>query len=327
MSARLDNTPLAVGALISAALALAVNDAVVKSIGGAVGLWQVLALRSVFALLMLVGVAYATMRWGRGGRGERFDWRELMPRAVGWILLRSVFFTFAAASYFSSLAFLPLSIAGAIFLVAPLLVVAFAVLWAGERVPKVIWFAAGLGFAGVLAIVRPDFTAFNWYALLPLLSATLYALTMIITRVHCREENPYTLAIGMNVVLVVIGGVVAWGLGVWEVSVGVMERNPVFFKGWVGLGWGGWGVMVAIGLVITVNTLGLAYAYQNARAATLAPFEYAYLVCAVVLGFVVFGERLGVLEVVGMGMIVGAGLVAMRFQPKGVERRLAELER
>ena len=52
---------------------------------------------------------------------------------------------------------------------------------------------------------EPEAAGFNGYALLPLVSAILYALAMILTRTKCREENPLVLSLSLNVSFVATG--------------------------------------------------------------------------------------------------------------------------
>ena len=79
------------------------------------------------------------------------------------------------------------------FYTLPIFITLFAALFIGDRIGLMGWGSVLLGFAGVALILKPTPNGFNGYALLPLVSAILYALTVILTRTKCREEHPLVL--------------------------------------------------------------------------------------------------------------------------------------
>ena len=66
--------------------------------------------------------------------------------------------------------------------------------------------------------------------------------------------------------------------------------------------------MAALGLI--GGLLSIA-AYRSAPAVIVAPMQYSQIIWATVLGFLVFGERPGVMTGVGICLIIGAGLVVL----------------
>lgn len=61
-----------------------------------------------------------------------------------------------------------------------------------------------MGFIGVLLISQPEAEQFNWFALLPILSAVLYAFAMILTRSRCRNENVFILSAWLNISMLIV---------------------------------------------------------------------------------------------------------------------------
>jgi drug/metabolite transporter (DMT)-like permease len=49
-------------------------------------------------------------------------------------------------------------------------------------------------------------------------------------------------------------------------------------------------------------------AYRNASAQAVAPFYYAFMIWAVVLGFMIFGDVPNLLSTCGMALILASGL-------------------
>src|SRR5476651_693309 len=132
---------------IASALLFAVMQALVRWLGDTIPLGQVVFYRSAFAILPVVvifawrGELAAAVRTGRPF-GQA--WR-------GTISVAGMFLNFAALQR------LPLSDATAISFAAPLITVAFAAMFLGERVRIYRWSAVGIGFIGVMVMLWPYF--------------------------------------------------------------------------------------------------------------------------------------------------------------------------
>ena len=79
----------------------------------------------------------------------------------------------------------------AVFAVCPLLVVALSGPLLGERISAVGWAAVAIGCVGVLVILQPGAAVFSWPALLPLASAVMFALYIVLTRLTTRAEPSF----------------------------------------------------------------------------------------------------------------------------------------
>ena len=168
---RRDSTGLAVGAILFTVFSLSLGDALIKQISVGFVLWQIFVLRSLLVIPVLLGTLLLL--------GDR---ARIVPERPAWVVLRSLMLVLMWISYYASLPNLQLSIAAAAFYTLPMFITLFSALIVGERVRALGWIAVAIGFAGVLLILRPKAAEFNAYALLPLVSAVLYALAMILTR-------------------------------------------------------------------------------------------------------------------------------------------------
>jgi len=237
------------------------------------------------------------------------------PRAPGWVALRGLLFAGAGVIYFAALPNLPFSTAAAVINSVPLFIITFAMLLGGERVPNPVRAALAVGFIGVLLIIQPGLAGFDFYALPVLVAAAFYALAMVVTRIHCRTENPYTLALGMHLAFITVGAVMS-------VVVAVVDAAPAtpaakFLLGdWRPLALTDVLILAVLGGAFMVYTVGVAFAYQRAPAATIAPFEYTYLAAGLLWGWLLFAERPGMLALLGMLLIVTGGLAVIKHQPR-----------
>ncbi len=74
--------------------------------------------------------------------------------------------------------------------------------------------------------------------------------------------------------------------------------------------------MVALGLVFALAQCLMIAAYVHAPAGVLAPFSYAQIVAATVVGIVVFDAVPDGWTLLGVVMIVGAGVFLARIQQR-----------
>ena len=297
-TSRRDDVSLGVATIVGTVLALSLGDALIKALSGrgAMGLWQLFAVRSALAFPVLLAGALLL-----------FPAPMLAPRSARWIALRSVLLTAMWIAYYLALPLLPLAVAAAAYYTLPLWIVAFAALFGGERVGRAQWVGVGLGFLGILLVLRPGGEAFGWAALLPVLSAVLYALAMVLTRTKCRREHPATLALALNATFV--------ATGLAGLTVGPLL--PLGAEGflsplWVPMDARAWGIVAILALLILIASVGTAVAYQAAPASTVGTFDFAYVGFALVWGVLFFAERPDGWAVVGIALIVAAGVLAVR---------------
>src|SRR5690606_39355113 len=64
----------------------------------------------------------------------------------------------------------------------PLVVTAASAVFLGERVGWRRWTAAGVGFLGVLLIIRPGTSAFNWWSIVAIISVLFATLRDVSTK-------------------------------------------------------------------------------------------------------------------------------------------------
>lgn len=292
-----DNIPLAVGVIILTVLALSFGDALIKLTSGNFVIWQIFVIRSLIVIPFLV--LYLLVR-------ARASFR--LPHAPGWTTLRSCLLVGMWLSYYFALPHLSLSNAAAAYYTLPIFITLFSAAFVGDKISALGWFAVLLGFAGVLLILRPSTDGFNWFALLPLVSAVLYALAMILTRTHCRSEHPIVLSLALNVAFVVVGCVAALLIA----AIPDESRTGFALAPWASMGGEQWLNMGTLALAILIGSVGAAIAYQNGPPAMIGTFDFAYVGFAALWGLIIFSEVPDTLSIVGMIMIVGAGILSLR---------------
>lgn len=180
----------------------------------------------------------------------------------------------------------------AIFAVFPLLVMAMSGPMLGEVIGWRRWAAVAVGFVGVLIILSPGGEPRGWAHLIPLVSALLFALYQVLTRMVSDTDSSQTsffyTGIGGAAVVTVFG-------------LAHMEPMSSVDQGW----------MAALCVSGVLGHFLLIKALETTQASTLQPFNYLHLVFATLLGLVVFGEALRINTMLGAGLVIVTGLFAI----------------
>lgn len=249
-----------------------------KLLGGHMPVIQIIWLRFVFFIPIALALAY------RPGAG--IQWRSRRPLLqVARVVLLVVEMWFFIAAF----AAMPLADVHAIGAVSPLMVTALSVPFLGERVGWRRWAAIGVGFVGMMIILRPGFTAIGVGTIYALVGASLWAVYQIVLRVVGRFDSAETTALWTNLV----GAAVTTAIG------------PFF---WTTPGLPAWGVLVAVTLLGGFGHMIYSRAFTLAPASTLQPFTYLLLVFATLFGWLVFGDLPDPVTIVGAALIVASGL-------------------
>lgn len=210
-------------------------------------------------------------------------------------LLRGMSLLGVSLLLITGLRFIPLAEATAVIFLAPVFVTLLSALLLREPVSKAQWLAIGFGLTGVVLIVRPGGALFDWPVLLPLAAAVCFALYQLLTRMLAGKDHPVT----SNFYSGLTGTLLLAPIGVMQLD--QLQQMPVpALSMLLGLG----------ALAMTAHML-LTLAFRYASAAVLAPFTYAQIISACVVGWLVFGQLpdhwalLGVIVIISSGMWSG----------------------
>lgn len=261
----------------------AVEDAFIKAAARQMPLGQVLI------VMGLAGIAVFAAQARRAGDPP-------LPRAVlsRTMALRSGFELAGRLLYALAIALTPISTASAILQATPLVVVLGAALIFGERVGPGRWAVIGLGFAGVLVILRPGLAGFDLLSLLALGGMLGFAGRDLATRAAPPALSNAQLGVAGFAVLGVSGLVilsVTGGAALPSVS------GAGLLAGACGFGILGYGALTA--------------AMRTGEVSAVTPFRYTRLLFAMALGIGVFGERPDGATLIGAAMIVGCGVLIL----------------
>ncbi len=214
----------------------------------------------------------------------------LRTRRTGLVILRGM--TLVMATLFAGLALqrLPVGETIAIIYLAPFGVMLLAGPMLGERTGLAGWVAALFGFAGVLLIARPGGGLSGPGVLFALLCAAFSVGYHLLSRLLVASESTHAMLVWSALAgTVVFGALLPWSL-----------RGPVPGVTDIIL-------FLMVGAVATAGHFLFTAAYRDAPASLLAPVNYAHLLWAVLLGWVVFGHVPDILAMTGMALVAFAG--------------------
>ncbi|WP_114090271.1 DMT family transporter [Thalassospira profundimaris] len=280
----------AVLAIVVSVLALSLGDAMIKATNLSLPLWQMFVLRSALTILPLM--------WLVWHRGAGF-------RVSRWTVLRSVLLVVMWLGYYASLPLVPLSLAAAAYYTSPIFILIIVAFWARKMPSARAFLAIIFGFVGVLCVIRPDTVGFDGAALLPVLAAILYACAMVLTSTKCQKDDPFVLAVMLNMAFILFGGLLGMFAG---------EGDSFLLGPWQAVSANLMLIVAGLAVLIFIGSVGAAIAYQTGPPALVAAFDYSYLVFSVIWGLIWFGEVPDVWGLAGIVLIVSAGLIAANGQ-------------
>lgn len=254
-------------------------DAIMKHLMESLPLVQVTWARFFFGTMFALVIA-----------GRRLP-QLLVTRAPLLQSLRSVLLMTTTGAFNAGIRHTPLATATTIMFMSPILVTLLSIPLLGEKVGIRRWLGILTGFAGALLVVRPWSEGIAGPAiglLFLLLAALLNANYQILTRM-VRGDDPLT-----SLIYTAAGGAIVTSLmlpWVWQAP---NLSQWLFF--------GASGLAGAIGHFCLIRSLRLA------PASVVAPFSYASLVWATIVGFIIWNDWPDMFTLAGAALIVSAGL-------------------
>ena len=266
---------------------LSIGDAIIKGMPGAWPAPAMAATRYVAGTILLTVLLV------------RYEGRAALrlPRdPLQW--LRGVAISISAVGMFLAVWIMPLAEATTIVFTQPIITAVLAMVFLGERARLSTWLATLVAFGGVFLVLQPSFETAGWGALLPLISATGMAVTIIANRKVTGRASVLAMQYYMSVTAMIF---------LLAATTAAHFTGIENFR----MHWPHWSVIARcafIGMTATLAQWLIFMGTVRAGAGTVAPLTYGQLLMAVVLGLVFFGDRPGLAALAGAAVIIGAGL-------------------
>jgi drug/metabolite transporter (DMT)-like permease len=274
---------LVVGAVLTTAafLCVALVGTLAKVCGQYTSTGVLLLIQNVICLVFVTPVAL------RGG------WSSLRTARIGLHVLRAAAGTACWYALFFAITQIPLANATLLTYTAPLWMPLIAWVVTRRPVAKPTWIGAGIGFVGVMFVLQPQSGSFSVGELAALSGALSLAVAMMSVR-WLGATEPITRVLFYYFLL----------SSVMVVPIAVLDWQPFPARAW------GW--LIGLGVALLLSQVLIVVAYRYAPAEKVGPFIYSVIVFTAVIDWIVWDHPPTVPTYLGMALVVGGGLVAIR---------------
>jgi drug/metabolite transporter (DMT)-like permease len=282
--------------MVGAALLFALMSVMVKLLSRSLPNAMVVFLRSSLSLLVLLP---PILRRGAGQLRTRHLREHVVRGVVGMAAMYCFFFVIAK-----------LGLAEALLLnySLPLFIPLVERAWLGEPTPRGIWKPLALGMLGLVLILKPGMALFRPAALVGVMGAVFAAIAQVGVR---------RLTLNESVTKIVF---------YFSISSTVIALGPALLV-WVTPGAAAVPVMLGLVTAGTFAQLMMTRAYQLAPAAEVGPFIYGSVAFAALFDWLIFARRPDPLSSAGTGLVVIAGILALRGRRRAVSDAAGVLSR
>jgi drug/metabolite transporter (DMT)-like permease len=248
-----------------------------RQVSGIHDTFEIMTWRSLIGFMIISLVIFATRNQG-----------QIKTDRLGRHLLRNTAHFAGQNLWFWALTMIPLAQVFALEFTAPLWVILLAPLFLGETLTRTKLFAAFLGFSGTLIVAQPGFGHIDPGVLAAAAAAICFAVTAIFTKTLTRHESILSIMFWLTSMQLVMGAAMA-------LQDGAMQWPTTQSVPW----------LVVIGLCGLTAHFCLTTALSLAPASTVIPVDFIRLPVAALLGWLLYGEVLGLEVYLGASLILG----------------------
>lgn len=247
---------------------------VIRSIGDGLDSLQIVFMRCLFGLIFFLPFIL---------RSATAMHTKRMPMH----LLRAFLQVVSMALWFMAIPLVPLAEIAALGFLAPLFATIGAIFILKEKVGWRRSLAMGIGFAGVLVLLRPGFTEINAGAFMVIGSASLWAFALLTIKSLARTESPVLMTAWASLLLAPITLVPA--LFVWQWP--TLEQ---------------WILMAIVGTAASCSHMCMGHAFKLADASKVLPMDFSRMLWTALVGYLFFAQTPTIFTFIGGFMIFGA---------------------
>jgi drug/metabolite transporter (DMT)-like permease len=275
-----------------------IQDIIIKYFSGDYSVLQIVFVRGLIAMALLL-LLFRLMR-------ERI---ALVSKRPFMMLCRGLMGFSSYTCYYLAVAAMPLAEVASITFTMPLFVTAMSSLILRENVGIRRWAAVIMGFVGVLIMLSPS-GEFNGLAVIfAFLAAITYASQTILTRFLGSHDHALTIAFNAIFVFTAVSGVLSLAMLSDIISITSSHPSLAFFgRDWVMPAGFDLLLMLVIGFIAAIGFYCLSQAYVVSEASAIAPFEFTYILWAVVFGYLFWQEVPGFTTLIGIVVLVSSNL-------------------
>mgnify|MGYP006151263957 FL=1 len=276
----------------------AVQDILIKFLSVDISMFQILFCRATIGVLLIsiyLKLSHKPLKFGT---------------AYPFLsTCRGLLFFFGYSAFYFAQSKVPIANATVLFLVSPFFITIMSIIVFGSLVGVSRWITMIIGFSGVIVIAQPVAGEFNFYYILPVLTAFTYAISMMIAKFTAEKDGLFQQIIYMYLVTATVSGLIGLGIGDGRFNTPEFAGYEFLIQGWH---FDQISIVISVLVISIVGTIAfllLTNAYRIADPASISPFEYSGLIATMIGGFIFWGDIPSMNETFGMVLIVGSGLI------------------
>jgi len=210
------------------------------------------------------------------------------PKSFGSLRLltvRSALHALGVLLWFYAMARIPMQEVTALGYITPILVTIGAAVFLGERLQMRRIMAVGIGFIGVLIILRPGFQSISSGQIALLFSSPLFAVSFLIAKKLTQVHQSTTIIAILSLVCTICLAI------------------PAMLQ-WVNIEPVQWAMLFLTAAFATLGHFAMTAAFRCAPIAALQPFSFLQLVWATALGAAIFQDKIDIYVLIGGAVLV-----------------------
>ena len=222
----------------------------------------------------------------------------LKPVAILPHIIRDISGFASYFSYFLAIKYLGLIDATVLTYTAPFYMPIIWSIWTKEKIPKEVWWAIGLGFIGVLLILKPGSTIFNPKSIIGIVAGIFSALVLASISILNRKKELLTNTLFYNFIISTIislpFAIISW-------------KHPSLLQ---------WAILLGVGFTTFLGQLLLTEAYRHGAAAYLSPMSYSIIIYTSMVSWMFFNNLPGWVTVIGIFLVVIGGTMTFMLRKR-----------
>ena len=266
--------------IIASELSFALSAAIIKSISASLPNESIVFFRNLFAIVVLTPLLI------------RAGTKVLKTDRLHLHLVRSGCGMGAMYCFFYALAHISLADSMLIKSTIPLIIPFIASLWLQEKISNRVNLAGGVGFIGIVLILRPN-GDMNWASLVALASSLMAAIAFVTVRKLSATEPTLRIVTYFAII----------GLSISAIPLIWAWQTPTPRQ---------WLMLMGVGLTTTIGQLLLTRGYQSAPASSVGIFTYTSVLFGTFLGWLFWNELLDINSFIGAILILLAGSIVLK---------------
>ncbi len=286
------NHQLAIIIMVFAIFVMTSQDAITKILSTHFSPFEVLFWRFLFLFIVTLIIA---------GQNKRRRGTILKSHNPKLQFLRCLVYFIESAMFITIVRTLGIAEIHAVFASVPLVVTAMSPWLLGERVGIYRWSAVGVGFIGVLIIIKPGYIPFNFTTFLLICSVFLYATFQILNR-KLYQDSAETSMLWFSGFVTIASFLII----IWDFKIPDMKY---------------WGYFLGLSFLGGFSHFLNLQAFRYAPAPVLQPFMFTMFVFAVMWSYLIFDNIPDTTSFIGAGVVIASGLFTF-YREQYVKRRL-----